>query len=138
MAPGDTSGKTAADTARHRERLETLDRFIEAWNAHDVDGLMACMAQNCAFHASGGPDADGTVFEGREAVRKGYAGIFAGFPDAQWTNGRHHVFGDRGLSQWRFVGTAPDGTRVEVDGCDLFTFDGPLIALKDSYRKSRV
>ena len=120
-----------------KERLETLDRFIAAWNAHDVDGLMACMADDCAFHASGGPDAEGTVYKGRDAVRAGYASIFVGFPDAQWTKGRHFVFGDRGISQWTFVGTSTDGRRVEVDGCDLFTFDGALIALKDSYRKAR-
>lgn len=120
-----------------KERLETLDRFIEAWNTHDVDGLMACMAEDCSFHASAGPDAEGTVYKGLEAVRAGYAAVFAGFPDAQWTNGRHFLFGDRGISQWTFVGTTPAGKRVEVDGCDLFTFEGPLIALKDSYRKSR-
>lgn len=119
------------------DRLATLDRFINAWNAHDVDGLMACMAQNCAFHASSGPDARGAPHAGRDAVRAGYAAVFEGFPDAQWTNGRHAVFGDRGISQWRFIGTDRTGKRVEVDGCDLFEFDGALIRVKDSYRKAR-
>jgi hypothetical protein len=26
---------------------------------------------------------------------------------------------------------------VDVQGCDIFRFDGDLIALKDSYRKAR-
>lgn len=30
-----------------------------------------------------------------------------------------------------------DGTRIEVDGCDLFTFRNGRIHLKNSYRKSR-
>jgi ketosteroid isomerase-like protein len=31
-----------------------------------------------------------------------------------------------------------DGTRVEVHGCDLFTFRDGKIALKNSYRKNRL
>lgn len=30
-----------------------------------------------------------------------------------------------------------DGSRVEVAGCDLFTFVDGRIAVKDSYRKNR-
>jgi len=42
------------------------------------------------------------------------------------------------VSEWTFVGTrASDGLRVEVDGCDLFTFRGDRIRVKDSWRKSR-
>jgi hypothetical protein len=46
------------------------------------------------------------------------------FADAHWGNARHFVQGDRGVSQWTFTGTRADGTRVEVHGCDLFTFTG--------------
>jgi len=119
------------------EKLALLERFADAWNAHDVDGLMACMSEECAFHGSAGTAAEGTVYRGRDAVRAGYAAIFDAFPDARWNNPRHIVSGERGMSQWRFTGTAKDGTRAEVDGCDLFEFDGGLISLKDSYRKSR-
>ena len=35
------------------------------------------------------------------------------------------------------VGTDRQGARVEVDGCDLFTFDGDLIRVKNSLRKQR-
>ncbi len=44
---------------------------------------------------------------------------------------------DRGVSEWRFRGTTADGKRVEVDGCDLFTFAGGRIARKRSYFKTR-
>jgi ketosteroid isomerase-like protein len=47
------------------------------------------------------------------------------------------VQGDRGFSEWTFTGTARDGTRVEVHGCDLFMFRDGRIAVKDSYRKNR-
>ncbi len=32
-------------------------------------------------------------------------------PDAQWAEGSHFVCGDRGVSEWTFKGTKPDGTR---------------------------
>ena len=118
-------------------RLATLDRFMGAWNAHDVDALRDCMAETCAFHGSAGPGPEGARHEGREAVRAAYAALFDAFPDAAWTRGRHTVSGETGLSSWCFVGTSKTGARVEVDGCDIFGFDGDLIALKDSYRKNR-
>ena len=118
-------------------RLAVLDRFMSAWNARDVDGLMACMAQDCAFHGSAGPDAEGKRHVGREAVRAAYTGMFEAFPQAAWTNGRHVIMGETGLSSWRFVGTSVHGETVTVDGCDIFAFSGELISLKDSYRKAR-
>ena len=32
--------------------LKLLDDFAAAWNRHDVDGLMACMAPDCVFEAA--------------------------------------------------------------------------------------
>lgn len=128
--------EAVGDATAHRRR-ETLVRFMAAWNARDVDGLMACMAADCAFHASAGPEAEGRRFIGREAVRASYAAMFDSFPQAAWTADSHHVAGDTGLSEWRFIGTDKNGKTVDVQGCDIFRFDGDLIALKDSYRKNR-
>lgn len=118
-------------------RLATLRRFTNAWNARDVDALMDCMADDCSFHASGGPDAEGRRFEGFASVREAYQAVFDTFPEAAWTRDRHEVIGDRGVSEWRFVGRDRNGNVVEVDGCDLFAFDGERIRIKDSYRKAR-
>lgn len=118
-------------------RHATLVRFAEAWNARDVDALMDCMAEDCAFHAAGGPDAEGQAHRGRDAVRAAYAAIFETFPEAAWRDAVHSVAGDLGVSRWRFVGTDRTGRRVEVDGCDMLTFAGERIAVKDSYRKAR-
>lgn len=115
-----------------------LDAFAQAWNRHDIDALMACMAEDCVFQAWTGPDACGTRYVGRTAVRAGFMRAWQDFPDAQWRDARHVVAGDRGLSEWVFTGTrAQDGHRVEVHGGDLFTFDGRLIRVKDSWRKLR-
>jgi len=116
---------------------EVLQAFADAWNRHDADALMSFMTEDCVFDSSAGPDVCGTRYVGREAVRAGYAEVWSIFSDAHWGNARHFVQGERGVSEWTFTGTRTDGTRVEVNGCDLFTFRGGKIAVKNSYRKNR-
>ena len=117
--------------------LRLLDRFAEAWNRHDLDALMSMVTEDCVFQASAGPHVDGQRSEGKQAVRAAYAAVFDAFQDAHWANPRHFVSGNRGVSEWTFTGTHQDGRRVEVNGCDLFTFTEGRIAVKNSYRKSR-
>ena len=96
---------------------DRLEAFAQAWSRHDIDALMSFMADDCVFHAGTGPDASGTRYVGRDAVRAGFMKAWADFPDAQWTRARHFVAGRRGVSEWTFIGTrASDGQRVEVDG----------------------
>ena len=117
--------------------VEDLQAFADAFNRHDVPALMTFMTQDCVFDASAGPDVCGARFIGVEAVSAAFVDVWTVFPDAQWSNARHFVSGERGVSEWTFSGTRKDGTRVEVHGCDLFTFRDGKIALKDSYRKNR-
>ncbi len=123
----------AADTAV----LTLLDQFAAAWNRHDVDGLMACMAPDCVFEAAAGTDVAGARHVGTAAVRAAYAAVFATYADARWNHPRHFVAGDRAVSEWTFTGTTRDGAKVEVNGCDIFTLAGGKIAVKNSYRKQR-
>lgn len=117
--------------------LKMLDDFAAAWNRHDVEGLMACMAADCVFEAAGGPDVAGTRHVGRDAVRRAYAAVFEAYADGRWNNPRHFVAGDRAVSEWTFTGTTKAGAKVEVNGCDIFTLKDGKIALKNSYRKQR-
>jgi ketosteroid isomerase-like protein len=115
-----------------------LETFFEAgWNAHDVDLLMTFMSDDCVFESIAGPEACGTRHAGRERVREAFAGVFAAFPDVRFGSARHFVSGDRGLSEWLFTGTAADGRKVEVNGCDVFTFRHGKIAVKSSFLKNR-
>lgn len=117
--------------------FKLLDRFADAWNRHDLDELMSMMTDDCVFEASAGPQVDGQRSEGKQSVRAAYAAVFETFPDAHWANARHFVAANRGVSEWTFTGTQRDGKRVEVSGCDLFTFRDGKIAIKNSYRKNR-
>ena len=120
-----------------RDMEKMLQAFADAWNRHDVDALMSMMTADGVFEASGGTMVDGERHEGQRAVRAAYAAIFDVYPDAHWGNARHFVAGDRGLSEWTFTGTLKDGKRVEVTGCDVFTFRNGKIAIKNSFRKNR-
>lgn len=114
-----------------------LQAFADAFNRHDADALMHFMTDDCVFEASAGEDACGARHIGRQAVWAAFTDVWTTYPDAQWHSARHFVCGERGVSEWTFTGTRADGSRVEVDGCDLFTFRDDRIALKDSYRKNR-
>ncbi len=84
-----------------------------------------------------GPEVKGTRYVGQEQVRAAVQAVFTQFPDARWSGPEHFVMGDRGVSEWVFSGTRSDGTWVEVQGCDVFTFRDGKIAVKNSYRKQR-
>lgn len=120
-----------------RVDTQLLERFSDAWNRHDLDALMSFMHPECVFEAVAGPDACGTRHEGPAAVARAFASAWQTVPDAQWRNGRHFVSGDRGVSEWTFTGTAADGSRIEANGVDIFTFRDGKILVKNAYRKNR-
>jgi len=115
-----------------------LQLFAEAFNAHDIKTIMSFMTEDCIFEASAGDKVDGEKFTGQEDVRKAFVNVFETFPDAHWGNAQHFISGSRGFSEWVFTGTKSDGSKVEVTGCDLFTFKNGKIAIKNSYRKNRI
>ena len=117
--------------------IEALTAFGDGWNRHDVDFLMTFMTDDCVFATTAGRDVCGTRYEGRERVREAFAKVFKIFPDAHFGQARHFVAGDRGVSEWIFTGTTTDGKKIEVNGCDIFTFRDGKIAVKDSYFKNR-
>ena len=114
-----------------------LQSFADAFNAHDIKAIMSFMTEDCVFEASAGEEIDGEKFTGQEAVRKAFENVFVTFSDAHWVNAHHFISGNRGFSEWIFTGTKSDGSKVEVTGCDLFTFKNGKIAIKNSYRKNR-
>ena len=116
---------------------EVLQAFADAWNRHDVDALMSFMTEDCVFEASAGPDVCGTRYAGREAVRAGFAEVWATFPDAHWGNARHFVMAIEECRSGRSREHGRTALASKSHGCDLFTFRDGKIALKNSYRKNR-
>ena len=118
--------------------VDVLRSVLDAFNRHDLDAIMSHFSDDCVFESPRGPDSWGTRFVGIEDVRRGLAQRFEGMPDVRYSDDDHFVCRDRGVSEWTILGTTLDGTRIEVRGCDLWTFgaDG-RITRKDSFWKIR-
>jgi ketosteroid isomerase-like protein len=115
--------------------VATLQAFLDAFNDHDVDAIMAFFAEDCVFEMPSGPAPGGRRLVGKAQVREGIVSRLEGIPDVRYDDDRHWVSGDRGVSEWTLSGTRRTGERVEVRGCDLFEFTGAKISRKDSYWK---
>jgi ketosteroid isomerase-like protein len=124
-----------ARTGGEGSKLDVLERMADAFNRHDLDAIMSLFADDCVFESPRGSDPWGTRFVGRAEVREGLAARFQGIPDVHYGDARHFVAGERGVSEWTLTGTTLEGERLEVRGCDLWTFEGELVVLKDSYWK---
>ena len=114
-----------------------LEDYAAAWNAHDLDAIMNLMTADCVFFAAGGDSPEGARIEGQDDVRIAFQAVLDMFPDAKWSNGRHFVCGDRGVSEWLFTATLADGRKVEVQGCDVLTLNDGKVQIKDSFRKNQ-
>ena len=118
--------------------VKQLQAFADAWNRHDIETLMSFMTDDCVFQMWTGPLECGTRYSGTAEVRRGFVKAWLDFPDAHWGGAQHFISGERGLSEWIFTGRrATDGARIEVRGCDVFTFRSGRIAVKNSFRKLR-
>jgi ketosteroid isomerase-like protein len=120
------------------ERLETLRAILDGFNRHDLDAIMSHFTEDCVFESPRGPDAWGQRFVGKQAVREGLGARFEGIPDVHYGDEDHFACGDRGASEWTISGTTREGERIDVRGCDLWTFaeEGKVLR-KDSFWKIR-
>ncbi len=114
-----------------------LQEYSDAWNAHDIDKIMAYMTKDCVFETGGGSEKFGTRYTGYEAVRKRFIEVWTDIPDVHFDNAIHFSQGNYGCSEWTFWGTGKEGVKIEIDGCDLFTFENGKIKSKRSYIKDR-
>jgi steroid delta-isomerase-like uncharacterized protein len=115
--------------------VATLREFLDAFNRHDLDAIMAFFADDCVFYLPRGSEPWGQRFVGKAAVREGLATRFSGIPDVHYGDDRHSVCGTLGVSEWLLTGTRTDGAHIEVRGVDLLEFEDGKIIRKDSYWK---
>ena len=112
-----------------------LPALLDAFNAHDVDAIMALFTDDCIFDTPRGPAPGGHRLVGKEEVRKGFQARFDGIPDIVYGDARHFTCGDRGVSEWTIRGTTATGEPIEVRGCDLFELTDGKISRKDAFWK---
>jgi ketosteroid isomerase-like protein len=115
----------------------TLIALCEAFNAHDLDRIMAFFAEDCVLEMPRGNEPWGSRFAGKRNVRDALATRFEGIPDVHYGDDEHFVdpAAETGISKWRLTGTTRDGERKEVHGCDFYSFRDGKVIRKDSYWK---
>jgi ketosteroid isomerase-like protein len=121
----------------HDDAIRTLEAIAVGFDRHDLEAIMAHFADDAVFEAPRGADPWGTRFSGVDAIRRAFAARFEGIPDVRYQQDSHFVDGDRGASEWTLSGTTTAGERIEVRGCDLWTFRDGRIVKKDSFWKIR-
>lgn len=117
--------------------LKDLEDYSDAWNAHDIDRVMSYHTDDCVFEAGGGSEKYGTRVSGFEACRSRFIEVWTDLNDVRFEEGSHFVSGDRGCSEWTFKATTQAGQKLEMNGCDLFTFVEGKIRVKNSLLKNR-
>ncbi len=121
----------------HDEAVRMLKSISKAFDEHDLEGIMVHFADDAVFEGPRGTDPWGTRFVGPEAIRAAFVARFSAIPDIRYQQDDHFVDHARGASEWTLSGTATDGQRIEVRGCDLWTLRDGRVVKKDSYWKIR-
>jgi uncharacterized protein (TIGR02246 family) len=107
-----------------------IDDFNQAFNRHDVDGMMALMTEDCVFENTD-PPPDGARYAGQEAVRQFWIAFFRAAPQAHIRVEDVFLSGDRAVQRWVYHWSAGGYVR----GVDVFRLSGGKIAEKLSYVK---
>jgi uncharacterized protein (TIGR02246 family) len=112
-----------------------VDRFMTPWNAHDVDGAMGLMTDDCIWEIPRGGQPHGTQFKGSQAVRAAIVNAFKAMPDIAYEL-VHTGFGpDLLVLELLVTGTLPGGEKARFHACDVMTVRDGKVAAKRSYRK---
>ena len=94
-----------------------LQRLLRAMNAHDLDGMVACFADDYVNETPAHPQRG---FRGSAQVRTNWTQILAGVPDLRARVPRSAVDGGTLWTEWDITGTRPDGTAFLMRGVVIF------------------
>jgi ketosteroid isomerase-like protein len=108
--------------------LAAVTRFQKAFDAKDVDAVMAAMTPDCVFEDTSPPDGQRHV--GADAVRAAWTALFTSSPDGVFTLEEMIEADDRVVARWLY--SWGDG---HVRGVDIFTVRDDLVAEKLAYVK---
>jgi steroid delta-isomerase-like uncharacterized protein len=125
------------------ELEKTIASYNEAWNAHDLDAIVAMHAPDMVFaNHTAGESAEG------EAVREHIGRIFETWPDIRFEGRRTYVRDGLVVQEWTATAThanrmtrgdlvaEPTGRTITWDGLDVIPFEKGLVKRKDVYSDS--
>lgn len=106
---------------------ELIKRYFDAFNRHDIEGVMACFHDQAVLV---GPN--GKRCEGRGEVRKSYESEFAMFPDGHCDLRICTGNTGKGVAESLFTGTRTGHGRVEAIGAEVMEIvDGKIKEIRD-------
>ena len=108
--------------------------FDEAFNRHDVAGMMQLMSDDCIFENTD-PAPDGTAYSGKAVVTDFWQDFFRASPQAHIEIEEIFGFGERCIMRWRYSWVDSAGKRGHVRGVDVFRVRNGSIQEKLSYVK---
>jgi ketosteroid isomerase-like protein len=94
-----------------------VGRLVAACNAHDIEALVECFAED---YRNVTPIHPARGFVGREQVRRNWEQIFAGVPDLRADVVASAVDGSTVWTQWEMQGTRADGSTHRMAGVVIF------------------
>jgi len=119
-------------------RLEAAVRvalkFNEAFNRHDVAGMMQLMSDDCVFENTA-PAPDGTVYTGKAIVTQFWQGFFRESLQAHIDIEEIFGLGNRCIMRWKYEWVDGTGKAGHVRGVDIFQVKNGAISEKLSYVK---
>jgi ketosteroid isomerase-like protein len=113
---------------------QVVRRFVAAWEAWDLDAIMAVMAGDAVFESTG-PAPDGVRIEGAAAIRAEWKAMVGATRDASFVFEEVFVSGDRATARWVFSWTNDDGSAGHIRGADVLLIKGDSVVEKLSYVK---
>ena len=114
--------------------MRTVLAFNEAFNRHDVEGMMQLMSDDCVFENTS-PAPDGTAYKGKEAVTQFWRDFFRESPQAHMEIEEVFGLGLRCIMRWRYEWVDLEGKKGHVRGTDVYRVEDGLIREKLSYVK---
>lgn len=121
-----------------RLTIALLDAVQDAFNRHDVDGILSYFAEDGEWLMARGPDPwEAKRLRGKQAIGEVLRARYAVIPDMRWVDMQHFIDagGSRACSEWTVKGTPKEGVPLDQLGCDLWTFRDGRITKKDTYWK---
>lgn len=109
--------------------------FNEAFNRHDVAGMMELMSEDCIFEHNG-PPPDGTAYSGKEAITQFWRDFFHESRQAHIEIEEIFGLGMRCVMRWRYNREDESGEKGHVRGVDIFKLKEGLICEQLSYVKA--
>jgi steroid delta-isomerase-like uncharacterized protein len=123
-----------ARMAKVESAMRVVLAFNEAFNRHDVAGMMQLMSDDCVFENTD-PAPDGTVYSGKEAVTQFWQDFFHESPEAHIDIEEIFGLGQRCIMRWKYSWADGAGQKGHVRGVDVFKVEAGLISEKFSYVK---